>query len=660
MRGSDPYWPDRSLISDSFLTETPSSHLHPPFERSDATEVSSTYECLPPLPISRLSSFSFSRSFQKYLNGDSAYTWQYDFVEKDHLGNTRVLLSQEKDTAQYMATMEAAYRGTENALFYNIDTTCYARSAVPGYPDDLSKTNPNDSVSRVNGNGVKVGPAIILKVMSGDNVTIGVQYYYNSMSNNSASVLQPQNLLNSLASGLATLSGAAEGAMATLNNPSSSPLLSALTSSIGNQSATGTSKPQAYLNWVLLDDQFNYVGGNSQSGAQQVGAAGTQSSGALQPALAQGVPISKSGYLYIYVSNATPGWDVFFDNLSITHYSGPLLEENHYYPYGLTMAGISDKAVKTQYATNKYRYNGKELQNQEFADGSGLEEYDYGARMQDPQLGVWHGIDPLADKNRRWSPYNYALDNPIRLIDADGMEPEESGPPYTIGQLIDYASKSEYFSGLMAKAGVTVQNYLDHIKFADADDKYPVNTSSSGEISIDPNATMDENSLSLAHELTNLGSLDEFNGYLLDVTLGNITSDQYAENVIKTESNSTFSQFKVAKELGITSFGKGADPSSNKQLSKYEKGRISDNQLKNDLKSNVRNFYNPQTGENAYDHYKKAGQEMRDMFLKSLHNGGGDTSPPSPPPPEKSGPACLCVTPPWVMPPDPENNPNPD
>ncbi len=42
------------------------------------------------------------------------------------------------------------------------------------------------------------------------------------------------------------------------------------------------------------------------------------------------------------------------------------------------MSGISDMAIKGHYAENKFRYNGKELENKNFIDGSGLEEYDYG------------------------------------------------------------------------------------------------------------------------------------------------------------------------------------------------------------------------------------------------------------------------------------------
>ncbi|MCD2424470.1 RHS repeat-associated core domain-containing protein [Niabella pedocola] len=114
---------------------------------------------------------------------------------------------------------------------------------------------------------------------------------------------------------------------------------------------------------------------------------------------------------------------------SMINENGTLLEETHYYPFGLTMKGISMQGNVAS-LQNKHLYNGKELQ-----EDLGLNQYDFGARFYDPVIGRWHAVDPLTEKTAEWSPYTYAINDPIRFIDPNGMEVYETATGRAEGTL---------------------------------------------------------------------------------------------------------------------------------------------------------------------------------------------------------------------------------
>jgi RHS repeat-associated protein len=368
----------------------------------------------------------------------------YDYYIKDHLGNTRVTLTDELQQDNYpaatvelsnsssMSVQQSYYTMNTNNIIPVSGIASWGNTTNNNYPNNNGNppvnNNPSENTSATSqyvyalmggATNDRTGLGITLKVMAGDQVSI----YARSFWHNNTSTGNIDNMTNRLANaaitaligsfaGSAAVTGAAKGATGTALTSSSGTTLGGVNTYLGanGRNITSTSIPQAYLNWILFDEQFRPVASNC-------GFDGVYATADYVKLHAATVTMSKSGYLYVFCSNES-NVPVYFDNLQVLHNHGPLLQTDDYYPFGLTMAGISSKAAGKP--ENRFKYNGKELQHQEFSDGSGLEEYDYGARMQDPQLGVWHNIDPLAEFYFGNSPYVFALDQPTNAIDPDG------------------------------------------------------------------------------------------------------------------------------------------------------------------------------------------------------------------------------------------------
>ncbi|MBX2921173.1 MAG: hypothetical protein KF746_03195 [Chitinophagaceae bacterium] len=255
--------------------------------------------------------------------------------------------------------------------------------------------------------------------MAGDKIDIfGKSYYFqnNTGGTGSNSAVPILDILTGLLGGpLGGTAAATHGGITASQLNGIGDVTSGISTLLTNQTtdaAGAPTVPKAYINYIFFDEQFNVVkdaGGNTIAGFSKVGSNSvvkthTDLTNKTAP---------KNGYVYIYVSNESPV-NVFFDNLQVIHTRGPILEETHYYPFGLTMAGISSKALNNT-PTNRYKYNGIE-HNNDFD----LNMYDAFYRNLDPQIGRFWQIDPEAEMLEDYSPYISMHNNPISNTDPLG------------------------------------------------------------------------------------------------------------------------------------------------------------------------------------------------------------------------------------------------
>jgi len=148
--------------------------------------------------------------------------------------------------------------------------------------------------------------------------------------------------------------------------------------------------------------------------------------------------VTHSGYIQVYIDNQSIGNDVWFHNVHLKHYTGQVLEEDMYYPFGLIISEDAGGNTTAQ----PYKYNGKEL-----IKDFGLETYEYGARQYDPQIGRFKGIAPLADKYYAISPFAYVANNPVKFVDPDGkviMLPGDAKAQTTYVQMLHNSTGNNY------------------------------------------------------------------------------------------------------------------------------------------------------------------------------------------------------------------------
>ena len=327
--------------------------------------------------------------------------FEYQYYLKDHLGNTRITFTTADKTTVYQATMESEHAAFEEGLFDNIP----ASRAVYNNANHTIDTSINaNEVARLNGAVLnrRIGPAKALLVMPGDAIDLEV-FAYHTGSIQANSPVDPSLLVGALA---AAFNGVPSGSM---EQQAINDLFDqnggALLASTG---AAHAADIKAYLNYLLFNNQGELV----DAGFQKAGAG--SATGSHEQLKIDGIQVKEAGFIFVYLSNESDTYfDVYFDDLSITHKRGKVLQEDHYYPFGANISALSSTAPLSK--PNQFKLSGNEEQTD-----FDLNLYDFNARFYDQALGRFINVDPMANERDWLTPYNYVQNNPLLRVDPAG------------------------------------------------------------------------------------------------------------------------------------------------------------------------------------------------------------------------------------------------
>jgi RHS repeat-associated protein len=332
---------------------------------------------------------------------------EYQYQIRDNVGNNRITFTTREKVVTFTATMEDTGvpeytnpRVQELAAFKNL-----FESEIKNVNQWLNHTTPTqgNAIYLDGSESRTLGPNTLIKVFPGDIVRMKV---FGKYENKDSHVGMPlASVLGALVIPATTALEAEAGIVGTELGNLLSPFLAGK-----SNVETG---PKADLNYILFDKALNVVDFNYDRIDPAAGFNITQENIVNFDVLELEKIIDRVGYLYVYVSNESPGSRVWMDDLTIAYHKSPIVQAEDYYPFGLSMS------------TTAYERGNDDYKGQVTADGTGLK--DLGFRQYDPVLGRFHAVDPLSEIHMAQSQYHYADNNPVSNIDVLGLESEFAG-----------------------------------------------------------------------------------------------------------------------------------------------------------------------------------------------------------------------------------------